>query len=222
MRPVNRLQRAEKFLQLFFLALTLMALSSCSWFESTKSPVLPSRSLPTVAPRDCGLPYCEVNFSRSLWRLMNPVLYVQKSERRLLLVDDKVLVRDYPVALGPQPKGDKCLRGDGRTPEGDFFICTKNPSSKYYRGLGLNYPSPRHAEEAYLFGAISREEYLKIIQANEKKTLPPDSTRLGGDIFIHGGGLGGDWTLGCVALRNSDIDELYEALPVGTPVKIMP
>jgi len=150
------------------------------------------------------------------------VLYVQKSERRLLLVDDKVLVRDYPIALGPQPKGDKCLRGDGRTPEGDFFICAKNPSSKYYRGLGLNYPSPRHAEEAYLLGAISREEYLKIIQANEKKTLPPDSTRLGGDIFIHGGGLGGDWTLGCVALRNSDIDELYEALPVGTPVKIMP
>ena len=60
------------------------------------------------------------------------------------------------------------------------------------------------------------------MQANEKKTLPPDGTRLGGDIFIHGGGVGEDWTLGCVALRNSDIDELFDVIPVGTPVKILP
>jgi murein L,D-transpeptidase YafK len=174
------------------------------------------------APRDCGLPYCEVNLNASLWLLWNPILYVQKSERRLLLVDNKVLIRDYPVALGFQPKGDKYMRGDGRTPEGDFFVCVKNPSSKYYKGFGINYPSPKHAEEAYLLGAISRDEYLKIMQANEKKTLPPDGTRLGGDIFIHGGGAGEDWTLGCVALRNSDIEELFDVIPVGTPVKILP
>jgi murein L,D-transpeptidase YafK len=175
-----------------------------------------------VTPKDCGLPYCEVNLNSSLWLLSNPIIYVYKNERRLLVVDNKVLVRDYPVALGPRPKGDKCLRGDGRTPEGDFFICVKNPSSKYHKGLGLNYPSPRHAEEAYSLGVISKDEYVRIIKANERKTLPPDNTCLGGDIFIHGGGPVGDWTLGCVALRNSDIDELFETIPVGTPVKIMP
>lgn len=218
---LDRLEKVRPVMLLFLLAV-LSGISSCSWFESSKAPVLRSKPVPVVVPRDCGLPYCEVDFSRSLWGLTNPILYVQKQERRLLVIDDKVLVRDYPVALGPQPRGDKCLRGDGRTPEGDFIICVKNPSSKYHKGLGLNYPSPRHAEEAYRLGVISQEEYARIIIANEKKTLPPDNTCLGGDIFIHGGGLGEDWTLGCVALRNSDIDELYEALPVGTPVKIMP
>jgi murein L,D-transpeptidase YafK len=175
-----------------------------------------------VTQKHCDLPYCEVNLNSSLWLLSNPTIYVYKTERRLQVVDNKTLVRDYPISLGPQPKGDKYLRGDGRTPEGDFFVCVKNPSSKYYKGLGLNYPSPKHAQEAYAFGVISREEYIRIMRANDRKTLPPDNTRLGGDIFIHGGGLGGDWTLGCVALRNSDIDELFDTIPVGTPVKIIP
>jgi murein L,D-transpeptidase YafK len=204
------------------LAVIVLALSSCSWFGSSKSSILPPKSIEVLTPKDCGLPYCEVNLNRSLWLLSNPTIYVYKNERRLLVVDDKVLVRDYPIALGPQPKGDKCMRGDGRTPEGDFFICVKNPSSKYHKGLGLNYPSPRHADEAYSLGVISKDEYVRIIKANERKTLPPDNTCLGGDIFIHGGGPVGDWTLGCVALRNSDVDELYDTIPVGTPVKIMP
>jgi hypothetical protein len=215
-------RRGSGPLYLVVSVLVLVTLSSCSWFGSAKAPILPKPKPEAISPGDCGLPYCEVNLDRSLWALSNPILYVQKTERRLLVIDDKVLVRDFPIALGPQPKGDKFLRGDGRTPEGDFFICAKNPSSRYHKGLGLNYPSPKHAEEAYLFGVISREEYLKILRANENRTLPPDSTRLGGDIFIHGGGTDGDWTLGCVALRNSDIDELFDALPVGTPVKIIP
>jgi hypothetical protein len=200
----------------------LLVLSSCSWFGSSKPAIQPRKEVRAVPPKDCGLPFCEVDLSKSLWALSKPVIFVYKNERRLLVVDNKTLVRDYPVALGPQPKGDKCLRGDGRTPEGDFIVCVKNPSSKYHKGLGLNYPSPRHAKEAFQLGAISAGEYSKIILANDRKALPPDSTCLGGDIFIHGGGPIGDWTLGCVALRNSDIDELYEAIPVGTPVRIMP
>ena len=222
MESAGFLSKGKKIGYFLVAIVVLSSLSSCSWFESTRTANLPKKSLDAVVPKDCGLPYCEVNLKRSLWSLMSPTLYVYKSERRLLVVDDKVLVRDYPIALGPQPKGDKCLRGDGRTPEGDYFVCVKNPSSKYNKGLGINYPSPKHAEEAFLLGAISRNEYLRIIQANEKKTLPPDNTCLGGDIFIHGGGSTGDWTLGCMALSNSDIDELYDAIPVGTPVKIMP
>lgn len=150
------------------------------------------------------------------------MLYVYKRERRLLVVDNKVLVRDYHIALGPQPQGDKYYRGDGRTPEGEFFVCAKNPMSKYYKSLGLNYPSIRHAEEALRMGTISWEQYQKIVQANENAALPPAGTPLGGDIFIHGGGDRTDWTLGCIALQDADIGELYEAIPVGTPVKILP
>jgi hypothetical protein len=200
----------------------LLALSSCSWFGPTQIVTPPKKSVEVVTPADCGRPYCEIRLGTPLWALSNPILYVQKTERRLLLVDNKVLLRDYPIALGFQPKGDKYMRGDGRTPEGDFFVCVKNPSSKYYKGFGVNYPSPKHAEEAYLVGAITKEEYLRILRANEKGTLPPDNTRLGGDIFIHGGGAGRDWTLGCVALSNCDIEELFDVIPVGTPVKILP
>lgn len=215
-------QRAKLLGLYLFLAVVLTGLPSCSWFAPSKPLVVAPRTIVPVTPRDCGSPYCEIDLNRSLWSLTKPVLYVHKTQRRLLVIDDKVLVRDYPVVLGPQPRGDKCMRGDGRTPEGDFFVCVKNPFSKYHKGLGLNYPSPRHAEEAYRLGAISGEEYLRILRANEIMTLPPDNTSLGGDIFIHGGGLGHDWTLGCVALRNADIDELFDAIPVGTPVKIMP
>jgi murein L,D-transpeptidase YafK len=222
MNALKSLPKAKAFVRSLAWIVTLLALSSCSWFGSTKSVTPPKKSIEVSAPRDCGLPYCTVDLNASLWLLSNPMLYVQKSERRLLLVDNKVLLRDYPIALGFQPKGDKYMRGDGRTPEGDFFVCVKNPSSKYYKGFGINYPSPKHAEEAYMLGAISRDEYLKILQANEKKTLPPDGTRLGGDIFIHGGGAGEDWTLGCVALSNSNIEELFDVIPVGTPVKILP
>jgi murein L,D-transpeptidase YafK len=204
------------------LVLVALILSSCSWFGSSNPIVLPPKNLEMATQKDCGLPFCEVNLNSSLWLLSNPTIYVYKTERRLQVVDNKILVRDYHIALGPQPKGDKYLRGDGRTPEGEFFVCVKNPSSKYHKGLGLNYPSTRHAEDAYVSGMISREEYDRIVRANEKKTLPPHNTRLGGDIFIHGGGSVGDWTLGCVALRNSDIDELFDTIPIGTPVKIMP
>jgi murein L,D-transpeptidase YafK len=200
----------------------LLALSSCSWFGTTQGVSPPKKSIEGSAPGDCGLPYCEVKMNTPLCALSNPILYVQKTERRLLLVDNKVLLRDYPVALGFQPRGDKYMRGDGRTPEGDFFVCVKNPSSRYHKGFGINYPSPKHAEEAHLIGAITKEEYRRILQANERRTLPPDNTRLGGDIFIHGGGAGDDWTLGCVALSNYDIDELFDIIPVGTPVKILP
>jgi hypothetical protein len=217
--PIPGARGVVRFLVLLVI---LVVLSSCSWFGPTPI-VVPSGKTVEVPPlADCGRPYCQVNLNTPLSGLSNPILYVQKAERRLLLVDNKVLIRDYPVALGFQPKGDKYMRGDGRTPEGDFFVCVKNPSSKYYKGLGINYPSPKHAEEALLVGAISNEEYVRILRRNEKGTLPPDNTRLGGDIFIHGGGAGADWTLGCVALSNSDIAELYDAIPVGTPVKILP
>jgi murein L,D-transpeptidase YafK len=189
------------------LVLVALILSSCSWFGSSNPIVLPPKNLEMATQKDCGLPFCEVNLNSSLWLLSNPTIYVYKTERRLQVVDNKILVRDYHIALGPQPKGDKYLRGDGRTPEGEFFVCVKNPSSKYHKGLGLNYPSTRHAEDAYVSGMISREEYDRIVR---------------GDIFIHGGGSVGDWTLGCVALRNSDIDELFDTIPIGTPVKIMP
>jgi murein L,D-transpeptidase YafK len=173
-------------------------------------------------PPECELPYCSINLDFPLSLVTNPKIYVLKGERRLWLIQDKTLVRDYHIGLGPNPKGDKYFRGDGRTPEGEFFVCSKNASSHYYKSLGISYPDPHHAETALSCGMISFNDYCSIKQANDAMRLPPANTALGGQVMIHGGGCHEDWTLGCVALQNNAIDELFSVVPIGTPVYIMP
>lgn len=199
-------------------------LSSCSLFESKiRMPVANKIDIPApTAPPVCELPFCSTDLNVPLSSITNPKIYVSKSERRLWLVQDTVLVRDYHIGLGPSPRGDKYFQGDGRTPEGDYFVCVKNSSSQYYKSLGLNYPSPKHAENGLACGVISYGDYCSIVKANDSKRLPPPNTRLGGAIFIHGGGSFMDWTLGCVAVTNSAMDELFDVVSVGTPVSILP
>jgi len=196
--------------------------ASCSLFESEVRPPSPSYCPPAKETATSGLPYCRVDFDCPLSEVSRPSLYIYKSERRLLLINDGTLVRDYTIGLGPHPNGDKLIRGDGRTPEGEFFICAKNPYSKYYKSLGLSYPGKKQAEEALASGRISGEEYQRITQSIQEKRLPPSGTSLGGAIFIHGGGADRDWTLGCIAVYDKVIDDLFEIIPVGTPVYVMP
>jgi murein L,D-transpeptidase YafK len=151
---------------------------------------------------------------------------VKKGERKLLLYqiagDQEKLVKTYKIALGSTPTGTKRQQGDGATPEGDYYITHKNSRSKFYLSLGLSYPNVVDAGGGMKKGLINKSEYDAIVNAINKKEKPPQNTRLGGDIFIHGGGIGSDWTLGCVALENDGIKELFDLLPVKTPVKIIP
>jgi lipoprotein-anchoring transpeptidase ErfK/SrfK len=71
-------------------------------------------------------------------------------------------------------------------------------------------------------GIITREEYDSIVKAINAKEMPPQNTALGGEIYIHGGGIEADWTAGCTALANEDMKEIFDAIPVGTEVKIEP
>jgi murein L,D-transpeptidase YafK len=180
--------------------------------------------MPTTVtqPSPSPFPYKDINFNTPLWAITNPRIYVHKSDRKLLLVNDDILVREYRIGLGPFPNGDKFMRGDGRTPEGQFYVCARNPNSKYYKSLGLSYPAPKHAEQAWQAGAISTEQFQCIINANNNRQSPPWDTTLGGAIFIHGGGAHEDWTEGCIAVYNSAIDELFEVIPLGTQVEVMP
>ncbi len=206
----------------------MLSLSSCAvWnhFFGSKIDGLTIKHAKPIEedlPKPPDLPYCTVDCSAPLTAITKPEIYVYKSQRRLMVVQDGVLVRDYHVALGPSVTGDKAIRGDGRTPEGDYFVCVRNPNSKYYKSLGLNYPLPKHAEKGLAAGDIGFREFKQIVEAYENKTRPPWNTRLGGEIFIHGGGAHEDWTLGCVALSNRAMDELFEIVPVGTPVHIFP
>jgi hypothetical protein len=211
-------------LHLFCGGLVCVALCSCSLFESHVTPRPTARMAPPPpsAPPECALPYCAVNLDYPLFLISDPKIYVLKEERRLWLIQDKTLVRDYHIGLGPSPRGDKYLRGDGRTPEGEFFVCSKNSSSHYYKSLGISYPSPRNAENALSCGMISYNDYCSIKQANDAMKLPPSNTALGGMVMIHGGGCHMDWTLGCIAVQNSAIDELFSVVRIGTPICIMP
>ncbi len=154
--------------------------------------------------------------------LVAPKIVVTKSARRLELYADGKLVRTYTVALGFEPVGDKARQGDGRTPEGDFYVYTKNDKSAYYLSLGLSYPNEADAARGLRDGLISRAQYERIRRAIRRKTAPPQNTALGGLIFIHGNGARRDWTLGCVALEDADVRELFDAVPVGTAVTIKP
>jgi len=123
--------------------------------------------------------------------------------------------------LGFSPVADKKKEGDGATPEGDFYIFVKNNKSAYYLSLGVSYPNAEDAERGFRDGLINKAQRDSILEAIRKKTAPPQYTKLGGLIYIHGNGAGSDWTWGCVALENDDIKELYDAVSVGTPVTIL-
>ena len=152
--------------------------------------------------------------------LVSPRIVVKKAERKLFLYSGDKLVRTYRVGLGLSPSGDKVRQGDRRTPEGDFFIFTKNDKSAFYLSLGVSYPNAAHAERGLRDGLITRAQYESIISALNAKQAPPQNTKLGGDIYIHGNGASSDWTWGCVALENDDVRELFNAVSVGTPVRI--
>jgi len=154
--------------------------------------------------------------------MATPRIVVEKAKRQLSVFDGEKLVRTFKVSLGFSPNGDKDREGDGRTPEGQFYIYTKNPKSQYYLSLGVSYPGSEDAERGLRDGLISKEQHDAIIEAVRQKKMPPQYTALGGLIYLHGGGTGKDWTYGCAALADEDIRKIFNAIPIGTPVTILP
>jgi murein L,D-transpeptidase YafK len=147
---------------------------------------------------------------------------VLKSKRQLILYSGDRIVKTYRIGLGFSPEGAKVRQGDGRTPEGSYYVCSKNPKSQYFLSLGLSYPNEADANRGLKTGLISRVQFEQITAAVRRGGVPLWNTALGGEIFIHGAGSKSDWTWGCVALENQDIQELFNTIPKGTPVTIKP
>lgn len=136
-------------------------------------------------------------------------IVVVKSERRLDLMKDGTVLESYQVALGKRPTGPKTRQGDGRTPEGKYVIDRRNANSKFHRALHISYPN-----------------------AEDKARAKAAGVSPGGAIFIHGVApalvrLGArhaplDWTDGCIAVTNPEIDEIWAAVDDGTPIEIRP
>ncbi len=132
---------------------------------------------------------------------------VKKNERKLLLLSNGRELKSYKVALGGNPVGRKIKEGDGRTPEGSYIIDKHNPKSSFHLSLHISYPSEADRERASRAGVSP-----------------------GGNIMIHGmkNGLGWigplhrwiDWTQGCIAVTDKEIEEISAAVTDGTPIEI--
>ncbi len=153
--------------------------------------------------------------------LGQPRIEISKSAHRLVLYDGDREVKAYRTAVGGGA-GDKVQEGDRRTPEGQFYVCMKNPQSKYVLSLGLSYPNEEDAQRGLRDGLITQAQHDQIVQAVQDSAQPTWDTPLGGEIMIHGCGAGRDWTLGCLAMEDDDIREVYPAIPLGTSVTIRP
>ena len=130
---------------------------------------------------------------------------VFKEKRSMYLMHQREVLKSYYVDLGFTPEGHKRIEGDGRTPEGLYFVDRRNPNSDFHLSIGISYPNTRDIARARALGKSP-----------------------GGDIFIHGDPSlmrrlkGPDWTAGCIAVSNQEMEEIYAMVATGTPVAIYP
>jgi len=146
---------------------------------------------------------------------------ITKHTGALALYDGAQQVWHIPVVLGKNP-GDKRREGDLATPEGEFYVCYKNPQSQYHRFLGLSYPNAEDAERGLRDGQITRAEHDAICAAIARRECPPWKTALGGEVGLHGPCPNRTWTHGCIAMTVEQIEQLYGLLDLGAPVTILP
>jgi murein L,D-transpeptidase YafK len=145
---------------------------------------------------------------------------IRKADRQLDLYLNGTLKTSYRIALGTSPIGAKAREGDRGTPEGRYYICTKNKNSRFHLSLGLSYPNEDDALAGLNSKLIDEKTYTRICTAIRNRKQPPWNTALGGEIMIHGCGTSTDWTWGCIALENPDIETLFKVLELGTIVLI--
>jgi len=159
------------------------------------------------------------------------VVLVEKSANKMTIFYQGNPLKSFLCVSGVNPQGDKQRQGDNRTPEGQFFITEKDRLNDHpYLGrkwLGLSYPTPVHAQKGLENSLINSDQYNEIVGAAAQKVLPPQNTALGGWIGIHGGRedltkQGLNWTEGCLALQDADLEVLYSMVQYGTPVIIVP
>jgi murein L,D-transpeptidase YafK len=155
-------------------------------------------------------------------------MIVHKGERRLWAHCEGGAVVTLPVALGRGLAGPKQVQGDQRTPEGDYRIVGSARASRFHRYIAIDYPSRSDADRSLAEGRISRADHARIEDAHRRGALPPFDTPLGGDIGFHGEGERWrgesgdlDWTFGCIALSDGDMDFLIARAPAGTPISIL-
>lgn len=155
-----------------------------------------------------GLLYLFKEPTPKILPLINRIV-IEKQQRKMIVYHQNQPIKEYKIVLGSQPIGPKERQGDGKTPEGTYKIVSKNVHSRFHRSLKISYPNN-----------------------DDQKRALKNHVSCGNDIMIHGiqNGLGWigrahlfiDWTKGCIAVTNPEIDEIFKSTPIGTPVEIRP
>ena len=155
---------------------------------------------------------------------------VNKADRTLVVKQDEEVIRYYDISHGRGGKGAKVRSGDNKTPTGTYRVVKFKSNSKFHFFIQLNYPNPLDAWRGYRNEIISADEFKQIMLAYKQNSLPPQATGLGGYIGIHGIGLttaeksriheAHNWTEGCIAVTNEEINELRKYISLGTRVVI--
>lgn len=199
----------SKFAKYFFLSTILIAFLLGGYFIYQKyNQYLPSTDVVHSPPLE------QVSIDQI--RSQTPInkVHVYKAQRRLELLHDEQIIKTYHMRLGFAPVGHKVQEGDGKTPEGRYEIDWRNPQSAFYKSLHISYPNAQDKAKAAALGVSP-----------------------GGDIMIHGSASTpqikklpslmdyfprNDWTWGCIAVKNTDMDEIWLLVSNGTPIEIFP
>jgi murein L,D-transpeptidase YafK len=166
--------------------------------------------------------FAPVQASEAIWILIDTTklsLEVMQGNKTLAVMND--------ISIGRNGAGFKSHTGDDITPIGSYRIGWVNDKSQFHRFYGFNYPSVENASTALLGGLLSESSYNAIIRAHNKNRLPPQDTALGGLIGIHGLGSADkaihkmlNWTHGCIALTDKQINRLGQWIGIGTVIKV--
>ncbi|WP_250657484.1 L,D-transpeptidase family protein [Alkalimarinus coralli] len=136
---------------------------------------------------------------------------VKKSERKLMLLKDGEAFRHYDIALGENPLGHKQFEGDEKTPEGSYILDWRNQNSKFYRSIHISYPNEQDQQFALAQGRDPGG--MIMIHGRPNKSRDPVSAWVLDKM---------DWTDGCIAVKNEEMDEIWAAIDNGTPIDIHP
>lgn len=158
-------------------------------------------------------------------------LLLSRSTHTLYVKKGTFILKSYKVALGSGGRYGKLREGDGRTPMGKYKIMQIRDSDRFHLFMQLNYPNIQDAKRALVEREITQSEYRSVLDAHIFGRQPPQNLVLGGAIGIHGIGQESeekvkihqniDWTEGCIALRNAEVEELLQYVSVGTEIHIV-
>ncbi len=176
--------------------------------------------MPEQTPEPEAAPEEEEFFNRPETEPENIHIIINKSKLTLELYGDNILIGKFPIRIG-EAEGKKEKEGDKRTPEGNYYICSRKDETENTLFMGISYPNAEDAKAAYEEELISRSTRNEIIEAIDAGKRPPWDTALGGSIGIHGKYDDSEFTQGCVAIPDENVFILWEYAKTGTPVEIV-